>query len=134
MEIVRFGIVGVICFILDAGTLTLMKQVVFHGSASLRLLIISTTVAFVVGVAANYLLSLFIVFNRPDQRRRGQGWRPMTLFFVGAFIGLLLTDAIMAAGTHFTGRTGYSYLLVKVVATGIVMVWNYVTRKLIIFH
>jgi len=133
-EIGRFVIVGIICFAIDAGTLALFKQVVFSGSGSALLLAVATAIGFAAGVTANYILSLFLVFRRPDQRARGRGKRAMIVFLVGSIIGLGLTELIMYLGTSITGRTGLMYLIVKVIATVVVMAWNYITRKLWIFH
>ena len=53
--------------------------------------------------------------------------REFIIFVVLSVIGLLINDALMWAGTEFVSL---DYRLVKVLATCVVMIWNFVTRKI----
>ena len=56
-QIIKFGIVGVIAFIVDYGTLVILKEL-FNIN-----LFISTEIAFIISVIVNYILSIKFVFD-----------------------------------------------------------------------
>lgn len=132
-EIFRFAIVGGVCFLIDVGVLAFFKEIVFHHTDSNILVLISTTISFLVSVTVNYILSVIFVFSRADQRNKGKSRRAMLVFLIGAAVGWLLTEGIMALGLAIFGAGGYWYLIVKIFATCVVMVWNYISRKVFIF-
>ena len=68
----------------------------------------------------NYLLSATVSFAVSKRRE-------FIIFVVLSVIGLGINDLIMWLGT---GLWGISYLITKLVATFIVMVWNFITRKI----
>ncbi|MDP4120232.1 MAG: GtrA family protein [Bacillota bacterium] len=130
MEIIRFAIVGVICFIFDAGTLWLVMHFVFGNQINNFSTGVSTTAGFLIGVTMNYILSIFFVFIREDQKDKGKNAKAMIIFLVGSAIGLLLNNVIMNIGAV---QLNFYYMIVKVFATLVVMVWNYLSRKILIF-
>ncbi len=129
-ELMRFGIVGGVSFVFDWGTLMLVLHLVLGGEKTSGTIAIATAAGFIVGVTVNYILSVLFVFKNAREGA-GKGVRAMTVFLAGAVVGLLLTQAIMNFGTI---QLGYNETLVKIGATLIVMVWNYVSRKLLIFR
>lgn len=78
----------------------------------------------------NYVLSLTFVFRRKDNRGSGKSVAAFLIFTVVGVIGLGLTELIMYLGTELLH---ISYLIVKIAAAAIVLVWNYVGRKVLIF-
>ena len=117
-KIFRFGIVGGLAFIIDYLMLIICHEV-FHIPV-----LTSTTIAFVISVIFNYILSVNWVFD-VDQTRSKK--RNFVLFITFSVIGLGITDLIMWIGTYLLGIL---YLIVKIFATAIVMVFNFITRKL----
>ncbi len=116
-QLMKFGVVGVIAFIIDYGLMVLLTEV--FGIDYL----VSATVSFTVSVIFNYIASMRYVFRH----REGMSKRREFIIFVTlSVLGLLINDLIMWVGT---GLWGISYLITKIVATVIVMVWNFVTRK-----
>ena len=115
-----FGIVGVICFFVDYGFLLLFTEV-----CKLHVLL-STLLAFVIANIVNYFLSMKFVFERKENFNR---LAEFLIFFLFSVIGLGLTELIMWLGT---GVLAWDYRLVKIGATVIVMVVNFVTKKLTI--
>ena len=63
------------------------------------------------------------VFKRREGMRRT---REFALFAILSVAGLIINDLLMWAGTEFSL---IDYRLTKVFATIVVMVWNFVTRK-----
>ncbi len=118
IQIIRFGVVGGIAFIIDYITLVVCKEVL-----GLNVLI-SAAIAFTVSVIANYILSVKWVFDVDKNKSKQKNF---IIFVIFSIIGLGLTELIMWFGTDIIK---ISYLIVKIVATAIVMVFNFITRKL----
>lgn len=128
-EFFRYAIVGGIAFLADYGTLFLFQELILTGETSWELFV-STAAGFVVGLAVNYILSLTFVFRKKDNRGSGKSLGAFLIFTVVGVIGLGLTELIMYLGT---GVLHISYLIVKIAAAAIVLVWNYIGRKVLIF-
>lgn len=130
-EVFRFGIVGGISFIVDTGVFMFMNRIVFGQPAddpNKYLLIISTAIGFILGLLTNYILSRIFVFTTEEQKERGKGKRAFILFTVISVIGLLLTEVLVQLFILFTID-----LYARIFAAAIVMVWNYLGRKIFIF-
>ena len=79
--------------------------------------------SFTVSVAFNYAASMRYVFRHKEGMSRR---REFAVFVVLSVVGLGINNACMWAGVEWLG---IHYLVVKIVATFLVMVWNFVTRK-----
>ena len=119
-QIWKFGIVGVICTVIDFGILTFLREV-----AGVDYLI-SNAVSFTVSVVANYILSMKYVFQRKKNANRV---KEFIVFVILSAIGLLLNQLLMWGAVD---GMGIYYVAAKVLATAVVMVYNFVSRKLIL--
>ena len=117
LQIIKFGIVGVIAAIVDVGVLVILKEFL-----SLDVLICSA-VSFSVSVVINYLLSMAFVFKSKDENKI----REFIIFILLSIGGLGLNQLILWIGVNFT--TIY-YLVIKILAMIIVPIYNFVTRKI----
>ena len=117
-QIVKFGIVGVIAFVIDFGVLVFLTEV---GGLDP---VLSATISFTVSVVFNYVASMRYVFSHKEGMSRR---REFVIFVVLSVAGLIINDVLMWAGTAFTP---IDYRVVKLFATAVVMVWNFVTRKI----
>lgn len=116
-QIVKFGLVGGLAFIIDYAVLIICKELF-----SLSILL-ATAIGFTVSVIFNYIASIKWVFDVDKER---SSTKQFILFIVFSVIGLLITELIMWVGTDICD---INYLFVKIVATAIVMVFNFITRK-----
>lgn len=117
-QFMKFGIVGVIAFVIDYGFMVLLTEV--FGVPYL----ISTTVSFIISVIFNYFASMRFVFKRKDEMSRR---REFIIFVVLSVIGLVINDVFMWLMVDFLF---IDYRISKIVVTFIVAVWNFVTRKI----
>ena len=118
LQIFKFVIVGGLAFVIDYATLIICKEL-FHLNT-----LLSAAIAFTVSVIVNYILSVKWVF---DVNKNNSEKRNFIIFIIFSIIGLGLTELIMWLGTDVMG---ISYLIIKILATIIVMVFNFITRKL----
>ena len=114
----KFGVVGVIAFFIDYGLLIFLTEV-FHIDY-----LISATLSFSVSVVFNYLASMRYVFTHKEGMSRH---REFIIFVILSIIGLIINDVMMFLGTSVLA---IDYRITKLVATFVVMVWNFVTRKI----
>lgn len=118
VQIIKFGLVGFMAFFIDYVILILCKELLsFH-------ILFATAIAFTISVLFNYLASVKWVFEVDEEKSKKNNF---ILFITFSIIGLLITEVIMYIGTD---TLKISYLIVKIFATGVVMIFNFVTRKL----
>ena len=117
-QFMKFGVVGVIAFVIDYGLMVALTEL-----AGVNYLI-SATISFTVSVVFNYLASMRYVFTHKQGLSRR---REFVIFVVLSVIGLAINNLCMWAGVELLG---VHYLIVKIFATAVVMVWNFVTRKI----
>lgn len=117
-QIMKYGVVGVIAFVIDFGVMVFLTEVFGIDP------VISATVSFIISVIFNYAASMRYVFSHREGMSRT---REFVIFVVLSAIGLGINDLLIWAGTDLAS---FDYRLVKIFATAVVMVWNFVTRKI----
>lgn len=117
-QIFKFGIVGGIAFIIDYGIMVISKELLGFS------ILLSAGLGFTISVIFNYIASVKWVF---DVNKEKDEKKNFILFMIFSVIGLILTEVIMFIGTDIIN---INYLIVKIAATAIVMVFNFITRKL----
>lgn len=118
-QLFKFGVVGGTAFIIDYGLLYLLTDFCHINY------LISAAISFVVSLIYNYILSIKWVFDVGHK----QTFKDVFLFAFLSTIGLGINELIMFIGSD---KFNINYLVVKIFATGIVMVYNFITRKLFI--
>jgi len=130
LEFFRYVLVGGFAFIIDIGTLYLFRTFVFYNLGANGILI-STAIGFIAGLIFNYIFSNLFVFKKIDESVKKHPVRSFTIFTIIGIIGLGLTETGMYAGIRFFGQEYYLY--VKIVIAAVVLLWNYIARKIFIF-
>ena len=131
-EVIRFVITGGVCFLIEFAALVALRD-----GAGLDTLI-ATPIAFLISVIVNYLMCVRWVFDGAGK----QGSAQRAGFLVTSAVGLGLNELLMllfraifgedAPVLTVFGFTVTMYMVNKVMATVIVMVLNYFTKKWIL--
>ena len=138
-QILKFGIVGVICFFIDylvgIAAMNIAMKVLGEGGFATASTI-GSVLGFIVSVIANYILSFKFVFQRKENMdRRAEFVIFLILSVIGLGINALIvwgfTGHIYSSSAMLRRLMGYNmaYTVGKIIATAVVMVYNFVTRK-----
>lgn len=143
-EIVRFLIVGGIATIADFLVSALFLYVIYTDSTSFpflwfsltRSVTVSTLAGFTVGVIVNYILSIVVVFKNVENKKRSQSVSGFIIFLILGFIGMVINLLLKEAGNLIISFEGHVFwfMVVFAFATIVVLIYNYITRKLILFR
>lgn len=138
-QIMKFGVVGFICFFIDllTGMVTLnVLQYVFRVQDVVSAMA-GSALGFTVSVVVNYLLSFKYVFQRKENMNRKAEF---VIFVILSIIGLGVNQLVMwvCVGPVYRNIAllqrlfdyNLMYMAAKVIATAIVMVYNFVSRKM----
>jgi putative flippase GtrA len=117
LKIFRFGIVGVIATAIDYGLMVLLTEALDVNY------LISSAIFFSVSVVCNYILSVLWVFDA----KQNKNTKGLLIFAILSLIGLGFNQALMYLGTEILY---IHYMLTKIFATIIVMVYNFISRKI----
>lgn len=117
LQIIKFGIVGVIAAVVDFGGLVLLKELLGVE------VLIASAISFCASVVVNYLLSMAFVFKSKKQNKV----KEFLIFLLLSLGGLGLNQLILWIGVRFAS---VYYLFAKLFATVIVPVYNFITRKI----
>lgn len=117
-QIVKFGFTGGISFTLDYSVLVFLTEIL-----GLNYLV-SNCLSFIISVIVNYILSMKFVFKSVNNNKVFD----FIIFIVLSIIGLGLNSLIMFICTDYIG---IYYMISKIGATGVVMVFNFISRKVV---
>lgn len=138
-QILKFGVVGIICFFIDfiitMAISSVLRSAMAMGTSEAAL--IGAFFGFVISVIVNYLLSMKYVFKRREDMDRR---REFIVFVILSVIGLGINELIILfcidivysnwAWLHNLVGATLATAGAKIVATGVVMVYNFITRKI----
>lgn len=119
-QFARFGVVGTLAFLIDYAVLMLLTQLFFVPALP------ASVVSFCVSLVFNYLASMRFVFARREELSRR---REFIVFCILSVIGLGINSLIIGVGSALFGQTALPLTITKVIATIVVALWNFVSRK-----
>lgn len=118
----KYLVAGGFSFVLDYGTLTLCYEVLgVH-------YLVAATCGFLVGLIFVYISSNMWVFD--TRRMKNRRVQEFLIFTVIGIIGLGLTNLFMWG---LVDGLGVYPLIAKLFTTGVVLMWNYGARKIILY-
>ncbi len=120
MQFLLYLVVGGLSFCVDIGAFVLLQ------SADVPVIPASIT-SFVAATGANYALSTTLAFQSGRFRRHIE----LVRFLGVVLVGLVLNTALVWL---FVYPLGVQPVLAKIVVVPIVLVWNYLGRRLLVFH
>lgn len=138
-EIFRFLLVGGLATVVDMLVMALVQFLlepslyktfwdIFTVNGTGYVYILGTAAGFLVGLLVNYFLSVFFVFEEKGKSKSAYGF---IVFAVLSLVGLGLHALGMWVGNSLLKINAW---IVKIVMTVIVLGWNYVSRKFILFR
>ena len=149
-EVVRFLLMGGIATICDYIVFYVLRQwilpehLVDAAAWDVFSLVFATASGFIVGLIVSWILSVRIVFQSVGDKEQAHSKKSFMLFTIIGFIGLLITEfgVVLLVGIlpeitlfrveAFLGLPWKEWIA-KVIMTWIVLVWNYLGRKIFIF-
>ncbi|MGI6104574.1 MAG: GtrA family protein [Raoultibacter sp.] len=117
-QFMKFGVVGVIAFIIDYGFLIFFVEVCHIDY------LVSATISFTLSVIFNYVASMRYVFSHKEGMSKR---REFIIFVILSVLGLGLNNVLLWAGVELLA---VDYRITKIFATAVVMMWNFITRKI----
>ena len=118
LQIFKFIVVGGTATVIDFVVLFILKE--FIGLNE----IVANTISFTVSVIYNYIASVKWVFDVDQDKNKS---KQFITFIIFSIIGLLINNLILWICID---KLSIYYLIGKAIATGIVMVFNFITRKM----
>jgi len=118
-QIIKFIFVGGIAFLIDYSLLYILTEYfsIYY--------LYSSIISFIASLIFNYILSIKWVFNVSKK----QSLKDFIIFIVLSIIGLLINGLIMYI---MVDKIIIHYMFGKLFSTFIVMIWNFITRKIFI--
>lgn len=119
MQIIKFVFVGGTAFLIDYYLLLFLTNTMnIH-------YVVSNVISFCVSVIYNYILSAFWVFEMDKNKSKTQTF---VVFIVLSVIGLLINTVVVFL--FYDATKIFALSISKIIATAIVMVYNFVSRKI----
>lgn len=113
-------------FVIVGGIATIIDWVVYYILYNIMRInpLVANIGSFSISVVYNYIASVKWVFTVNEQKTKK---RLFIEFVILSIIGLLLTELIIYGGIKYMNIEA---MVIKIIATAIVMVFNFVTRKI----
>jgi putative flippase GtrA len=121
IQFFRYIFVGGISFIFDFTVLFLLT--VYAGLHHL----VSAAFAFLLGLTINFILSKFMIFTN-------KAFYLIHEFISCAVIGVIGLSLTLFLMYVFTDILGIYFVISKVITTSLVLIWNFVGRKIFVYR
>lgn len=119
MQFFLYLIVGGLSFVVEIGVFVALRRAAMP-------VIAASVASFLVATIANYLLSILLAFQSGRFRRGAE----LTRFLVVVLVGLALNTALVWC---FAFPLAIQPTIAKIAAVPIVLVWNYLGRRALVF-
>ncbi|HYD87855.1 MAG TPA: GtrA family protein [Vitreimonas sp.] len=119
-QIGRFAVVGVIATAVHYAVMVALVEI---GRVTP---VAATTIGYGFGIVVSYTLNRRFTFQARGTPVAKSFAKFVVLYGVGAFLNGAIVGGLIAVGAH--------YLLAQVVATGLVLVWNFLGARYVVFR
>lgn len=124
-QFLRYFVTGGLAFVVDFGAFALALYCFeIH-------YLLANLIGLMFGNVVNYLLSLGWVFSAEKRKMEKHRIIEIIVFVAISLVGMGLNELLMLL---MVGFAGLNEMLSKIVAAGIVLVYNFLARKFILFH
>ena len=128
IQFFRYCFVGGIATVVEGGALWLIQHFLFREAAGF-FAFAAQAIAFILGLIANFALSKLFVFQEKSEKTNAAG--EFVAYGVIGVVGLGI-KWLMLWG--FNTMLGWHYMLVWLVATVLVLIWNYAARRILLYR
>ena len=125
--IIDYAVFGLVLWLFDTQSYTSIIELFTATASSPFVAVLATALGFIAGLVVNYFLSIFFVFIYKDNAKN---IRSFIKFAMLSFVGFLINTFGMYLGF---GLLGINKWIVKILLTILVMVYNYVSKRILIF-
>lgn len=133
-EFLRYAVVGGVAALVDMGVNYAVLYWILGATKDDKWQVAAAvTAGFVIGLIVNFALSNIFVFKTAEQQKDGKTVKAFVIYAVVGVIGYFLTVGLTLIGTYFIGESGIWYLILTCFVKGIVLIWNYVGRKIFVY-
>ncbi len=134
-EFLRYVVVGGVAALVDMGVNYAVLYLILGATKDDKWQVAAAvTAGFIIGLIVNFALSNIFVFRKAEQQKDGKTVKAFVIYTVVGVIGYFLTVGLTLLGTLFIGEAGIWYLLLTCVVKGVVLVWNYMGRKIFVYR
>lgn len=124
-QFLRYLVTGGLAFVVDFGLFALCLYVFeWH-------YLLANLVGLLAGLVLNYLLSVAWVFNDCNRVLEKKKAVEFAIFAAVGFAGVGLNQLIMIL---MVGLFAWNEMISKIIAAGVVLMWNFGARKLVLFR
>lgn len=130
-QVLNFGIVGILAFIVEFVCLNILIKwgipLFVPGRDEGFYTLVASPIAFSISVIFNYIMSILFVFKK---RQDVNGGQVFIIFIVLNVVALGLNQLVMWLFVKYLPAVPYN--IAKIVATGFVTIYNFISRKIFI--
>lgn len=124
-QFLRYFVTGGLAFVVDFGVFALaLYYFEVH-------YLLANLIGLMFGNVVNYLLSLGWVFSAEKRKMEKHRLLEIVVFVIISLVGVGLNELLMFL---LVGYGNFNEMLSKIVAAGIVLIYNFLARKFILFH
>lgn len=124
-QFVRYFFTGGLAFVVDFALFALCLYV-FHWHY-----LLANFVGLIVGLALNYAVSISWVFSTCERSLKNKQCLEFSVFALVGILGIGFNLLIMFV---LVGKLDIQEMISKIIAASIVLAWNFLARKLILFR
>lgn len=133
-QILGFGVVGILAFVVEMVFLNIFKAllpILIKGLEADTYTLVAAPIAFLISLLFNYVMSMKFVFTKRQDANEGQVF---VIFLILNLIALGLNQLFMwiLVNALPIGNSVLKANVAKIIATFLVMVYNFISRKIFI--